>query len=138
MTVRDAVLFFGDADESAFDGHQTTREVLSHLVFWHGEYVKIASAVAKGTAPKLKQGTFAMLNALACRDLQGRSMSQLAADLTDLQQDLDRSVGRLASTNAKLPFKAGGQELVLGEWILRIEAHVRGHLVRFRRAEWKG
>ncbi len=46
-TVSQAVLFFSGVDERFFDGHQTARAVLSHLVFWHREYCSITEAMLR-------------------------------------------------------------------------------------------
>ena len=64
-TVSGAALFLAEADESLNDGHQTAREVLSHILFWHREYVAIVQALLEGHPPDLRHGTFAALNAPA-------------------------------------------------------------------------
>ena len=57
-----AANFFMRVDENLFDGHQTAREVLSHLVFWHHEYCEISQALLLGEMPTLLAGSLALLN----------------------------------------------------------------------------
>lgn len=59
---------FETIDENLRDGKQSTREILSHIVFWHREYVAVMNAIAQEQKPKLRTGKYYQLNALAYRE----------------------------------------------------------------------
>jgi uncharacterized small protein (DUF1192 family) len=135
--VMEAVNFFAGVDESLADGHQTARQVLSHLVFWHREYVRVITALAECRQPALKSGTFAELNAGADREFQTYSMPELAQRLASLQEELVRLLQQLTHWRMDFPVKQGGHFWSVEDRIPSIEAHIRNHVVRLKRAARK-
>jgi hypothetical protein len=136
--VSQAADFFGQADESLADGHQTAREVLSHLLFWHREYVAVLQAVAHGQEPALRAGTFAELNAAAACEFAGLSMSLMAVRLCAHQELLAGLLAELPDWTADFPVKQLGRGATVAERVSGITAHVRNHLRRMRRAQRQG
>ncbi len=133
-TVAEAADYLSQVDEALFDGYQTAREVLSHLVFWHREYLSVAEALVRGRDPSLKRGTFASLNASASAEFRSRSLPSLAEELTRLQVRLETTLRQLPDWEAEFPVKAGGGFVGVAARIQGIEAHIRNHLARLRRA----
>lgn len=131
--VGDAAEFLSKADESLADDFQTSREVLSHLVFWHREYVKIARAICRGSEPAFRVGKYRELNALAATEFRQISMPALAARLLRLQKQL-AALGS-AIPPVSFPLKENATCHTLDEWAPQIEAHIRGHLLRLSRAQ---
>ncbi len=137
-TVADAAAFLAKVDGELFDGYQTARQVLSHLVFWHREYVSIAQALADGRKPQLQNGTYAELNAGACCEFEKHSMDQLARCLLILQESLEVELYRLTDWEMIFPVKHGSRRKCVAERLPGIETHVRNHVNRLRRAERLG
>lgn len=133
-TVADAELFFAGIPETLCDGRQSAREALAHLVFWHAEYVHIAEALADGRPCHLRQGTFNELNALAARQLRDEPMPVLARRLTYRQKKLAKQLARIHDWSINFPVKEGGDYCSISVRLAEIEAHVRGHVCRLRRA----
>ena len=132
-TLSDAAAFFAQVDEALSDGHQTARQCLSHLVFWHREYVNIARDLVAGRQPGLRHGTFKSLNAQASQEFQEESLPELAGLLVEFQLQLDALLRALPDSQAHFPLKLGGHPWRVVDLVLRIEAHIRNHVVRMKR-----
>lgn len=132
-TIADAAAFFAGVNETLSDGNQTARQCISHLVFWHREYVNIARDLAAGRQPGLRHGTFHSLNAQASQEFQDESLPELAGLLVEFQHHLDTLLRALPDNQAQFPLKQGGHPWQVAELVPRIEAHVRSHLVRMKR-----
>ena len=135
--VADAVAFFADADESLANGHQTARDVLSHFVFWHREYVRIVRALAAGHKPRLRTGKFRELNAQATHEFERVSLPHLAKQFAQLQSLLERLLLALPDWRIGFPIKAGGKRTPVAERVPQITAHIEQHATRLRRAARK-
>jgi hypothetical protein len=133
-TVTRAADSLAKMDEDLFDGYQTAREVLSHLVFWHREYVTIVRALADGHEPFLREGTFAELNAAATDEFAGRSLPNLARQLVILQEGLEITLRRLPDWEMNFPVKRGGRYQSVAMRVDGIEAHINSHAKRLKRA----
>ncbi|MEW5986427.1 MAG: DinB family protein [Chloroflexota bacterium] len=138
QTVNEAAALFSAADESLCDGHQTARQVLSHLVFWHREYVQILRALLRGREPLLQSGSFAALNAQAACEFSDQSLPALAGRLTELQAQLDGLARQLPDWTADFPVKRGGRHWSIEARLCTIESHIRNHLVALQRAARHG
>lgn len=136
-TVADAAQFFSQVDEAVVDEHQTAREVISHLVFWHREYVRVAWALVEGCPPELRSGKFRELNALAAEDYKSESLPALATRLARLQWQLDRALRRLPDPSVNFPVKQGGSFWRARDRLPTIESHIRNHVRRLKRAARK-
>jgi hypothetical protein len=133
-TVADAVDFFMQVDETIFNGYQTARQVLSHLVFWHREYVMIIQAISCGHQPALRQGSFADLNVAANQEFGHLPLPVLAKELADLQFALDTVLRSLSNWEASFPVKRGVRSKSIRERLPMIESHIRHHVDRLKRA----
>ena len=133
-TVADAVAFFNAADEDLFDGYQTAREVLSHFVFWHSEYVGIVWALVTGRQPSLLYGTFAELNARATQQYNDESLPVLAERLAHRQGQLAKALRRLPDWGIDFPIKQIGRDENVASRVVSIESHIRNHVARLRHA----
>jgi hypothetical protein len=134
-TVAQAAQFFSGVDETLCDGHQTAREVLSHLVFWHQEYAAIIESLAGGRQPVLRRGAFADLNAQATRTYQTVSLRDLAHRLLSTQDRLDVALRRLPDWSMNFPVKEGGRFWSVSDRVAAIESHIRNHVYRLRRIQ---
>lgn len=137
-TVSAAVVYLGQADECLCDGYQTARQVLSHLVFWHREYVSIAESLAEGRQPILRKETYAELHADAANEFENISMADMANLLLDYQDRLDHVLRRLPDWSINYPVKYGGRLKSVADRLLVIESHINRHLKRLQRAERRG
>ncbi len=137
-TVREAAGFLADANASLYDGHQTAREVLSHLVFWHREYVTTVESLLQGCSPALRQGTFAELNAAAAVEFKACSMGELAEGLLRLQDKFSECIWQLPDWGVDFPVKRGSRRKPVAGRLVAIEAHIRNHVRRLRRAQRLG
>lgn len=130
--------FFTQVDETLFDGHQTAREVLSHLVFWHREYVAVSRSLLIGDKPELLRGPLAELNERATIEFQEESMEELAHCLVELQTTLDSNLRHLKDWSTNFPFKKGCRETDISRRLSSIDTHIRQHLARQERAYRRG
>lgn len=133
-----AANFFMRVDENLFDGHQTAREVLSHLVFWHHEYCEISQALLLGEMPTLLAGSLALLNEQATLKYQKQEMVELALCLAEQQKTLELNLRHLEDWNVNFPFKKGCRRIDVVGRICSINIHIRHHLVRQERADHRG
>ncbi len=136
-TVAEAVAFFCRVDGNLSDGHQTARQVISHVVFWHREFGSIARALSKGEQPKLRRGTFADLNAASSEEFKAKALPMLANDLAELQQKLRTTLQELPDWRIDFPIKAAGRFCSVNDRLSTIESHVRNHVARLKRAARK-
>ena len=130
--------FFMDADENLFDGHQTAREVLSHLVFWHREYCAISRALLLGKKPELLSGSLATLNEEASAEFQEACMEDLAQQLLEKQKQLEANLRQMDDWQVNFPFKKGCRKIGVAGRIEAINKHIHHHLVRQERAQDRG
>lgn len=137
-TLVDATAYLLDVDPELDGGHQTAREVLCHLVFWHREYVAVSQALLKGQKPPLKEGTYAQLNRVATREFAGRSMAELIQSLLAMQESFRQHLLALPDWSIDFPVKQAGRFKSVADRVLNIESHIRGHIRRLRRAERLG
>ena len=136
--VIDAADYLAEINPDLHGGHQTAREVLSHLVYWHREYVTITRALLDKRRPPLKKGTFAELNATATKEFAGETMAGSAYTLLLLQQTLMTQLRSLPDWSANFPVKHDVRHKCVTERVSGIESHFRGHIRRLRRAEHLG
>ena len=134
----DAADYLADVDPELDGGHQTAREVLCHLVFWHREYVAIIQALLEDQEPPLKEGTYAQLNCEATIEFADRSMDELARSLLALQASLRKQLLALPDWSVDFPVKRGSRRKSVSERVPGIAGHVRGHMKRLRRADRLG
>jgi hypothetical protein len=137
-TVVDAAAYFTIVDEDLCDGHQTAREVLSHLVFWHQEYVSIGQALVEGREPEVRIETFAVLNAASVLEFKDQSMVELAGRLVALQETYEETLGQLSDWDVNFPIKRGSRIKCVTERLPDIEFHISNHVGRLKRAERHG
>jgi hypothetical protein len=137
-SVTGAAAYFPRVDETLFDGHQTAREVLSHLVFWHREYVLILQVLADGCRPSLRMGTFDHLNRMAACEFKDRPMKEMAESLSALHVELEAVLGCLPDWSLDFPVKVGARRRNVAERLTAIESHFRYHVKRLKRAERLG
>ncbi len=133
-SVDEAVKFFRGVDEDLCDGNQTAREVLSHLVFWHCAYVGTAWALATQRVPPLFEGKYRDLNAQAVEKYRCDSMECLCDMLAHRQKQLVRALRRLPDWQVAFPMKEECAPVPAAQRIGEIEAHIRGHVTRLKRA----
>jgi hypothetical protein len=130
--------FLVEVDDSFYDGYQTAREVLSHLVFWHREYVVITNAMVNGRSHRLRQSTFVALNARATREFRSMSMASLCQDLLNLQSAFAGNLRRLPDWDVMFPIKKGCRLVSVTERVQLIQEHIEAHLSRLENAQRHG
>lgn len=134
-TVIEAAAFLAAADERLSDGHHSAHGVLAQLVFWHEQYVETARALLEGRNPVLKAGSFERLNQTARSQYASDSKTMLAYDLSCLQKEFDHIVQQIEDWSVNFPIKYDGATKTLIEQVVEIEAHIRHHILRLKRAQ---
>jgi hypothetical protein len=129
-----AVEFFGQINEELSDGHQTAREVLSHLVFWHDANVGVAWALVTHRMPPLFVGSSCELNSRATEALRSESMDALCQMLVYRQRQLVRALYRLPDWAVEIQVKSGDRSVSVAQHLCDLDAHIRGHVMRLKRA----
>ena len=130
----EAAGYLADVDPELDGGHQTAREVLCHLLFWHREYVAISRALLDGREPCLKEGTYAQLNAAATQEFAVQSMEDLTRSLLALQAPLHKQLLALPDWSINFPVKRDSRPKSVSDRVTTIENHLRDHIRRLRRA----
>jgi len=130
--------FLVQVDDDFCDGYQTAREVLSHLLFWHREYVMITNALVNGSYPHLRQNTFVALNARATREFRSMSMQALCQDFLNLQRALAGNLRRLPDWDVGFPVKKRCRQVSATERVQLILDHIDSHLARLENAQRHG
>lgn len=133
--VERTVRFFEHADEHLLDGEQSACEVISHLVFWHGEYVRLITALADGREPHPLTGMFRHYNTQATEMYATKSTPELARQLAKLHSELDRSLNRLNDWRVTYPHKKGVTNRSVSLHMSLVAAHIAGHVTRLEHAE---
>lgn len=130
--------FLVQIDENFYDGHQTAREVLSHLVFWHREYVLITDAMVNGRSPNLRQSTFVALHGRAAREFRRVPLAKLCQDFCGLQRAFSDNLRKLPDWTIEFPVKKGCRRTTVFERIRLIQDHIDGHFTRLESAHRHG
>ena len=136
--VKEAVTFFRTIPEDFFDGSMTAREVVSHLLFWHEEYVEIAVALWDGRVPALQDGAFAHLNAEAADEFSDVGYQQLLQRLCATQQELEIQLRQLSDWTLSFPIKKGVRHQTVYNRLEQIIDHIDRHVQRAVRAQRRG
>ncbi|MBL8131010.1 MAG: hypothetical protein JNL42_04065 [Anaerolineae bacterium] len=134
-TVLESAAYFGSADETLFDGHQSAHAVLSQLVFWHKQYIATLRALLNGEEPSLPVGSFAQINQRARREYASFGMVMLAYEFSCAHRTLMELLGELPDWSVEFPIKRDGDHLDIAERVEEIEGHIHRHVQRFRAAE---
>lgn len=137
-TVAEAAEYFLQGDPDLFDGYQTAAEVLSHLLFWHCEYVAIVHAIRNGLQPELRVGTFAELNEAAGEEFAGIPVNELVSQLLIHQKTFEDELGQITDLMVEFPIKCGGRFKSVKDRVPTIESHIRNHVRRLKSAERHG
>jgi hypothetical protein len=135
LSIQEAVGFFISAPVELRDGPQSVKEVLSHLVFWHREYVNILGALLAGRSADLRMGKFRELNEQAYAEFRDRSMAELASLLSGYQEQLEALLMSGFDPRQMMQVKQGSRAWGVLELMDRVEAHIRGHLLRLKTAQ---
>jgi hypothetical protein len=131
--VERTVRFFETADEHLLDGEQSARQVISHLVFWHGEYVRLITALADGRSAQPLCGMFRHYNAQAADMYAHQPLPELARQFAKLHAELDCALNRLSHWRVAYPHKEGIANRSVSRHIAQILAHIDGHITRLER-----
>lgn len=110
------------------------REVLAHLVYWHEHYVRIVRARLDGREPRLPGSSFVALNAVAVESLRGVTVAEMVRRLLSAQRKLKRVDGDARRARVHVRIKSGAKAWAWGEFVRRIEGHIRGHEQALRRS----
>ncbi len=131
---RRAEKLFTTVDPGLFDGYQTAHDVLANLVFWQCEHINVVSALLDKRQPKLKEGTFAALNAEACACRQAESMSALLDCFQAQREELAGLLTRIADWQVDYPIKQGGRPASVEDRVFALAANIENHCATLRRA----
>ncbi len=113
-------------------GEWGPREMLCHIVFWHETYARIAHAINTGQDPMPLVGTFPEFNRQSVLELGQVPVTVLVARLRRAQR---RFAGELLtmSPSSRITIKVGARGRGPLEFVLKTDAHIRGHLDEVRR-----
>ena len=137
QTVTATVEFFMHARANLRDGDQSAREVISHLVFWHRDYARVANALAHNRTPRLLTGNFRDWNTRATEIYAPEVLSTLARRLQRAQRKLHRALVQIPNWRVNFPLKENIAFCSVSQHVPQIRAHMAGHLLRLERAERK-
>jgi hypothetical protein len=103
------------------------RQVLSHLVYWHEDYVRQIEARRAGKGWLLPVGKFAELNARAVDSLAGVGVPTLLARFRTANARLCRLATDPASAGIPIQVKQDSKGWPLHEFLIDVETHIRRH-----------
>lgn len=137
-SVDKAVCYFRHADPQLYDGYQDARAVLSHLVYWHGLYIRVAMAIARRQRPGLPRATYAQLNARAAERYGIATLPELSDRLARHQRRLSKMLRLLPELDVDFPVKVGARSRNLLDRLDAIAGHIDEHVGRMERASRHG
>ena len=103
------------------------RQVLSHLVYWHEDYVRQIEARRSGKGWLLPEGGFKELNAKAVASLAEVGVPTLLARFRTANARLCRLAADPASAGLPIQLKQDSKSWPLAEFLIQVEAHIRRH-----------
>jgi hypothetical protein len=110
------------------------KEILVHLVSHHERYVRLIRATVRGARLPPPSGTFAELNAEAVRANSSMSVSRLVRRFRQANQALCDFYADCDPKSVVVEIKAGAKPRSFDSLVVEIEAHVRDHLLKLRKA----
>lgn len=134
QTVGEAVTYFRTKLE-AESAEWGPKEVLSHLLYWHGWSVGSLEAVTAGQAPHVMPPAPAeidAINARAVADRRDREMASLTTELATLQHRLIQLARNLPDPTAIVAIRSNGQALTVAERLELMRHHIGNHLAELR------
>lgn len=111
------------------------KEVLSHLLYWHGWTVGSFEGVTQGQAALRQPPTMPeidQLNATAVAERKDREVVDLANELADLQRRLVAAARALPNPRAIVAVRMDGSELPAASRLAMVNHHVGTHLADLR------
>lgn len=109
------------------------REVLAHISYWHERYVEIIESAAAGHEPSPLSASFRDLNARAVEAMAHESIRTMARRLIKAQGRLEAIAPEARRRRLRVAIKAGAKQWPVGELLVRVEGHIRGHQATLRR-----
>ena len=103
------------------------RQVLSHLVYWHEDYVRQIEARRAGKGWLLPEGGFKELNARAVASLASVGVPTLLARFRTANARLCRLAADPDSAGIPIQLKQDSKSWPLPEFMIQVEAHIRRH-----------
>ncbi len=110
------------------------REILIHLVFWHGQYVSVIRALLEDREPALLKGSFKSLNAQCIEQFSDCTTAELLADLDGSQRALDGFAQLRKARDIGFSFREGSREWAFSEFAEAVAGHFRRHRLQLQRA----
>jgi ABC-type hemin transport system substrate-binding protein len=114
------------------------KEVLAHLVYHHELHVNLVEAFLAGTPVAPPKGSFRALNTEAVRASRGIAPAELVDRLQRANQRLVEMYQQNNPSKITVEIKAGAKLRTLAELVPEVEAHIRKHLEKLRKASQAG
>ena len=109
------------------------REILIHLVFWHGQYVCIIKNLLEDRQPVLLTGTFKSINEECIAGFSSCSTDELVVSLERLQNELARLAQMEQTNRLCFSLRQGSKKWEFPEFMQAITRHIRKHRLQVRR-----
>jgi hypothetical protein len=109
------------------------REILIHIVFWHENYLNNLQRIRDKKPLHMLEGTYRELNAAAIRENESETIEHLLKRFENVQNLIVEIVSGTIDTGLDFYFKSDAKPRSILESIIRIEQHVRSHLVKMKK-----
>lgn len=109
-------------------------EVLIHLVFWHEQYLRIATAALAGKKHEMLHGTFKEINGWAVAENLTVSVPELIRRWLKAQTALEHLTQRPGAAHLKFSLREGSKEWTLPVLIRLAAGHIVNHEAKLRKA----
>jgi hypothetical protein len=103
------------------------REVLIHLVFWHEQYARIASAMARDKKPFLLKGSARALNDAAVAREINVPIDELLKRWTRAHERFSAVARSHRASEIRMPLRVGGKAWPVADLIRIAAGHIRRH-----------
>ena len=103
------------------------REILIHLVFWHGQYVSIIKSLWENKEPVLLRGTFKSINARCIHEYVMCTTEELVVKLEKSQRELAFLAQLVNGRDLRFSFKKGSKLWPFPDFVDAITGHFRKH-----------
>jgi hypothetical protein len=110
------------------------REILAHLVYWHGQYIAQSKAILSGRQFPTPSGRFADMNSMAAAKFRKIPIAKLTGRFRNANRRLCGLAREHDPRKIAFSIKQGSKRWRLADLIPAVEAHVRNHLRQLKKA----
>lgn len=112
----------------------TTKQIIAHIVFYHGYYASVCDAKSKGKELPLIDKSLGKVNQETAIEYGKLSREELMNRFDTSQKTLVRALDKL-NGNTHIPYKKGGRIYTAKQYLIEITRHLIKHTKDLKRVK---